>query len=228
MSETNENMAIGILKGLKRVLFQQEPVVEVQPPAVNQARPVDVAVPSSAMRHSEETFSDPVIKDMKLKVYQLLENLNKPGVDFFEVWNAAVEMGGSNSNNIKAAFTSLKFADKSLTKTKLLESGAGYITALKSVLETESKKRQDEKIRLDKEMQQVRANLGNEITAIEQQLSSLQAKLAIKKTELENVQAKYEPGIAEIDVKIKSGQQSVNSVLQEMQQVMDLINTDIN
>jgi hypothetical protein len=40
--------------------------------------------------------------------------MNKPGVDFFEVWNAAVEMGGANANNLKSAFTSLVLQIKHL------------------------------------------------------------------------------------------------------------------
>lgn len=225
MSDSKDNIGSGILKGLKRVLFQHDHVTEEK--GLTEPQSVAGVKPSPAPK-IESYFSEEGTKDMKLKVYQLLENLNKPGIDFFEVWNAAVEMGGANTNNIKAAFTSLKFADKTLDKARLLETGSGYVTALSSVIETETKKRMDEKLKLDKEKEQARTNLSNDIATIEQQISSLQEKLAIKKTELENIHAKYEPVISAIDVKIRSGQQSVNTVLQEMQQVMELINKDLN
>jgi len=161
-------------------------------------------------------------------VYQLLENLNKPGIDFFEVWNAAVEMGGANSTNIKSAFTSLKYADKSLDKTRLLESGEAYVNGLNSVIESEAKKRMEEKSRLDKEMENMKASLDSEIVSLEQQISSLQQRLTEKKSERANIHAKYDPKIAEIDNKINAGRQSVNSVLSEMQQVIEIIKKDLN
>ena len=165
---------------------------------------------------------------MKLRVYQLLENMNKPGVDFFEVWNAAVEMGGANISNIKSAYTSLKFADKSLSKAKLLESGASYMSGLKSVIETESHKRLEEKSRLEKEKEQVKSGLVAEISSLEQQIASLQERLAAKKTERETIEEKYEPKITEIDAKITAGRQSVSIVMNEMQQVLDIINKELN
>ena len=224
MSDSKDNIGTGILKGLKKVLFQHDAIPETKMEQQKEI-PVTRLAPIAKI---ESAFSEEGTKDMKLKVYQLLENLNKPGIDFFEVWNAAVEMGGANSTNIKAAFTSLKFADKTLDKARLLETGSGYVTALSSVIETETKKRMDEKLKLDKEKEQARSNLSNEITTIEQQISSLNEKLAIKKTELENLHIKYEPIISAIDVKIRSGQQSVSAVLQEMQQVLELINKDLN
>ncbi|UZJ66222.1 hypothetical protein OKW96_09230 [Sphingobacterium sp. KU25419] len=53
---------------------------------------------------------------MKLKVLGILERLNEQGLDFFEVWNAAAAMGKVDENTIKAAYTSLKYVDNTLTK----------------------------------------------------------------------------------------------------------------
>ena len=228
MSDNSEGFGIGILRGLKKVLFtsgkEDEPSipanasVTLSTPGNEPARPVD----------AEPFAGDAGGKDMKLRVYQLLENMNKPGVDFFEVWNAAVEMGGSNISNIKSAFTSLKFADKSLSKAKLLETGAAYMSGLKSVIETESHKRLEEKSRLEKEKEQVRSGLVAEISSLEQQIAGLQERLAAKKGERETIEEKYEPKIKEIDFKINAGRQSVTIVMNEMQQVMDIINKELN
>jgi hypothetical protein len=227
MNESNENFGTGILKGLKKVLFNNEAGSEsAAPPAIPAAtvvKPVQEKISREEQVSVEEGF-----KDMKLRVYQLLENLNKPGIDFFEVWNAAVEMGGANSTNIKSAFTSLKYADKSLDKARLLESGMSYINGLNTVIETEARKRMEEKNRLDKEMESMKASLDSEISSLEQQITSLQQRLTEKKSERANIHAKYEPKIAEIDIKINAGRQSVNSVLTEMQQVIDIIKKDLN
>ncbi len=229
MSDANDDFGSGILKGLKKVLFHSDASSEKNTPVTQVAMPAPQSEPSLSKvegpAHQGEVEGT---RDMKLKVYQLLENLNKPGIDFFEVWNAAVEMGGANSTNIKSAFTSLKYADKSLSKSRLLESGAAYISGLSSVIETESKKRLEEKNRLDREMEEVKTSLDNEINSIEQQISSLQQKLSEKRSERENIHAKYQPRIIDIDNKITSGRQSVNSVLSEMQQVLDIIKKDLN
>lgn len=228
MSDNSEGFGSGILRGLKKVLFtsgtedeQTVPstdAVPVKSPVNEPIRPVD----------AEQFAGDPGGRDMKLRVYQLLENMNKPGVDFFEVWNAAVEMGGANISNIKSAYTSLKFADKSLSKTKLLETGAAYMSGLKSVIETESHKRLEEKARLEKEKEQVRSGLVAEISSLEQQIAGLQERLAAKKAERETIEEKYEPKIKEIDFKINAGRQSVSIVMNEMQQVLDIINKELN
>jgi hypothetical protein len=228
MIDNNDRFGSDILKGLKRVLFTSadEDEKTIMPAA---EIPVSRQNPEPIKPQAPESFSgESEIKDVKLRVYQLLENMNKPGVDFFEVWNAAVEMGGPNSANIKSAFTSLKFADKSLTKAKLQETAAAYMSGLKTVIETESHKRLEEKARLDKEKEQVKSSLVAEINTIEQQIAGLQEKLLAKKSERDTINDKYDPKIAEIDKKINIGKQSVNSVLTEMQQVLDIINKELN
>ena len=228
MSESKENLSSGILNGLKKVLFHSDDAREdLQAATPTTAEPLDI--PAQKISVTESNWSeDDSFKDMKLRVYQLLENLNKPGVDFFEVWNAAVEMGGANSNNIKSAFTSLKYADKSLSKARLLETGTSYVNGLTNVIETESKKRLEEKNRLNKEMEDSKASLDTEVSSIEKQIVSLQQRLSDKKSERENIHAKYEPKIAEIDLKINAGRRSVNSVMSEMQEVIEIIKKDLN
>jgi hypothetical protein len=228
MSENSEGFGSGILRGLKKVLFtsgtEEEQVVSAPTTVPLKSTGNETISPVDAGQFA----GDPGGKDMKLRVYQLLENMNKPGVDFFEVWNAAVEMGGANISNIKSAYTSLKFADKSLSKPKLLETGAAYMSGLKSVIETESHKRLEEKSRLEKEKEQVRSGLVAEINALEQQIAGLQERLAAKKAESETIEEKYEPKIKEIDFKINAGRQSVGIVMNEMQQVLDIINKELN
>jgi hypothetical protein len=228
MSESTENFGSGILKGLKKVLFNPDTGTELPGPTTTvPVVKIEKPAPEKMMKDDKVSVDDGY-KDMKLKVYQLLENLNKPGIDFFEVWNAAVEMGGANSTNIKSAYTSLKYADKSLDKSKLVETGQAYINGLNSVIETEAKKRMEEKSRLDKEMENMKSSLDSEITTLEQQITSLQQRLTEKKSERSNIHARYEPKIAEIDLKINAGRQSVNSVLSEMQQVIEIIKKDLN
>ena len=226
-NNNKEGIKDGILKGLKRILFTgtdeennvvvPEPITATAPAAVTR----EPSLPATGVPGDN-------VKEMKLRIYQLLESINKPGCDFFEVWNASVEMGGANSANIKAAFTSLKYADKTLTREKLLTTGDFYISSLTKVLDTETIQRQTEKDKLLVQKEQEKNSLTSEINTLEQQLVTLQKKLAEKKAHSEGINEKFQPMINAIDEKISYGHQSVNGVLNEMQQVVAIIQKEIN
>jgi hypothetical protein len=229
MSDNQSGFGSGILRGLKNILFTPDPTSSQTPmPTPISPAPAPKEVKETSTSRIEPSIPQDSDKDTKLRVYQLLENMNKPGCDFFEVWNAATEMGGASVSNIKAAFTSLKYADKSLTKAKLVETGEFYMANLKNVLAAETGKLREEKTILDREKEQLKTNLAADIASLEQQIAALKEKLAGKKTERDNINQKYEPKISEIDVRITSGQQSVNGVLAEMMQVFEIIQKELN
>ncbi len=228
MSNQIKGFGNGILDGLKKVLFtdQDESPEKPELPQETQKQPTQ---PFSQTDFNPSSSAAPEgIRDMKLRVYQLLENMNKPGVDFFEVWNAAVEMGGVNSTNIKSAFTSLRFADKSLDKSRLLGTGKNYIDGLNSIFETELQKRKAEKESYLQKKAQTRSNLEADIQHLNVQISQLQQQLVDKKAELQRIDAGEDPEMSAIDQKITLGKQAVDLVLTEMTQVMDIIEKDIN
>jgi small-conductance mechanosensitive channel len=226
MSNNKDGIKDGLLRGLKRILFTTTDSEDVVPASVSPL--ASTAAPATSLPTNTIAPASENVKEMKLRIYQLLESLNKPGCDFFEVWNAAIEMGGANSNNIKAAFTSLRYVDKSLTKEKLLETSDFYISSLKKVLDTETDKRQEEKDKLLKQKEQEKANLTAEISDIEQQIIALQNKLADKKLQSEGINGKYKLPVELIEEKINNGHQSVNSIISEMQQVVAIIQKEIN
>lgn len=227
MGNEKEGIKEGILKGLKRILFTNTGTDEAEEIIAPVVKPAPSITSDDKNTVAAEDPGNNV-KEMKLRIYQLLESMNKPGCDFFEVWNASIEMGGANSGNIKAAYTSLKYVDKTLTKAKLLETGDFYITSLTKVLDAETIKRKEEKDKLLVQKEQEKTNLTAEINDLEQQLIALQKKLADKKTQNEGINQKYQPQIEAIDDKINNGRQSVNSVLNEMQQVVAIIQKEIN
>ena len=49
-----------------------------------------------------------------------------------------------------------------------------------------------------------------------------------KKSEKDTINEKYAPKIADIDSKIEAGRKSVTTVIQEMQQVLEIINKELN
>ncbi len=232
MSDNKTGIGEGILRGLKKIIFtSDESPAKVNP--VKDTAPLVPPVPKAetfmTSKYDESAIAGtvPADKERRLKVYQLLEKMNRPGCDFFEVWNAAVEMGGANSNNIKAAYTSLRFADNSLSRAKLDESGNFYMGELRKILEGETGRRLEEKRRLENEKEHLKASLTTEITSIEQEIKKLQDKLSTKMKERETLNEKYTPQIQAIDEKIQEGGATVNSVLSEMQQVMQIIQQEI-
>jgi hypothetical protein len=227
MDENSEQTGGGILKGLKRILFYADQD-KGRPSGQESSAQAPVIAPVPRPEQSFGSVTDPdAVKQMKLKVYQLLEQMNKPGVDFFEVWNASVEMGGSTASNIRSAFTSLRFADSTLSKDKLLESGRGYIAGLESVIAKESAKREEERKMLEAEMERAAISLSTEIGSLEKQISEMQRTLSAKITERDSLTDRYSPKLAEISFKISHGKNSVQQVMDEMQQVLAIIQQEI-
>jgi hypothetical protein len=230
MSENKDDIGSGILRGLKKILFTNSEPEEVVQAPVQPAKPVShpITTEDKTMFAPEAASGSSNVKEMKLRIYQLLESINKPGCDFFEVWNASVEMGGANPNNIKAAYTSLKYADKTLTKDKLLETGDFYISSLAKVLDAEIIKRKEEKDKLFAQKEAEKTQLTKEIGELEQQLIEIQKKLTEKRSQSEGINQKYQPKIEAIESKISNGHESVNSVIGEMRQVVSIIQKEIN
>lgn len=231
MAENNDDRKGGILRGLKKILFTSGPDEAPAPEPAPESKPAPAILSNDKPVFSPEPTGEDKsenLKEMKLRIYQVLESLNKPGCDFFEVWNASVEMGGANSNNIKAAYTSLKYADKTLTKDKLLDTGAYYISSLSKILDSETVKRQQEKDKLLSQKEEEKTSLTTEINELEQQLLAIQKKLADKKAQREGINQKYQPQVESIGQKITAGNQSVNSVINEMQAVVSIIQKEIN
>ncbi|MBV7530270.1 hypothetical protein [Chitinophaga sp. sic0106] len=237
MNEEKDKNSFGILKSLKKLIFEDDPnavpppTSAPQPVASQQKAPVtSAAVPpplpvSPPPLPGQQPLSE--VKQMKLKVLEMLEKLNEPGVDFFEVWNAAAEMGGVDGNNLKAAYTSLKYVDKSLDKQKLLQSGQHYAAELKNIIDRETSQKQQQKQAVEQEQVRERANLGNEIQELERKLNELRQQLEIKQKSLREINSKYEPQLRDIDAKIALGNTAVAEVVNDIQQALQLIESNL-
>ena len=165
---------------------------------------------------------------MTERVYQLLESMNQSGIDFLEVWKAARDMGGANPANIRAAYTSLRYADQALTRERLLSSGESYITQLQQIIRAERDKKQEEKKRLETQREETRLRLDNDIRDLEQQIAAMQERLANAKEERTRIDEAFLPKVREIDAKVLSGQQAVDLVIAEIRTVVSIIQQDIN
>lgn len=233
MSEQQKNNAFGILSSLKKLIF--EDTEEPAPNAVPAASPEPAKSPTTAVPDpAAQSFATPVsaaptdVKQMKVKVLEILEKINQPGLDFFEVWNAAAELGGVNATSVKAAFTSLKYVDKSLDKAKLISSAESYVEELRKIIDKESSQKQQQKENLQQNQVTEKASLTDEIAQLEENIKTLQAKLAASQKALKEINNKYEPLLKDIDDKIAIGQTAVNEVITDIRNTINIIETNIN
>jgi hypothetical protein len=236
MSEEPVNNSFGILKSLKKLIFEDSPEPAVPEPktSVAQAAPeVKAATPvtkNPQTNLTQNTSDLPVgdVKQMKLKVLEILERINEPGVDFFEVWNAAAAMGAVDAGSLKAAFTSLKYADKTLDKDKLIRTGESYAAELKRVIDKETAQKQAQKESIEQSQVAEKANLSTEVEKLQQDIEALKEKLSARQKELKEINSKYEPQLKDIDAKIALGNTAVTEVITDIENALKIIETNIN
>ncbi|MBB6272682.1 hypothetical protein HDF26_003139 [Pedobacter cryoconitis] len=236
MSEEPANKSFGLLKSLKKLIFEDslEPFVpEVKPmagqPVVETKTGENVTKnPQTNLTQNTSALPPADVKQMKVKVLEILERINEPGMDFFEVWNAAAEMGSVNAGSIKAAFTSLKYVDKTLDKDKLVRTGQDYITELQKVIDKETSQKQLQKDSIEQNLIAEKANLTAEIQRLEQNIDELREKLNSRQKELKEINSKYEPQLQDIDAKITIGNTAVAEVITDIKNALNIIETNIN
>lgn len=243
MSNDENKKSSGILSSLKKLIFEDDQTSSTPP------SPAPVPSAPTKEKLSTPTYTSPQppvatgktpppipitandgstdLKEMKLKVYAILEKLNEQGVDFFEVWNAAAAMGKVEENTLKAAYTSLKFVDSSLSKEKLVATGTNYANKLKETIAKESEQKQNEKRRTEQDRTMEIANLNSEIKTITENINKLQDDLQKRQIALGQINEKYEPKIKEIEQKIAIGNVAVGEVITEINSALHMINQSI-
>ncbi|WP_316803059.1 hypothetical protein [Pedobacter nototheniae] len=236
MGEETAKNSFGILNSLKKLIFEDSEETGAAVPDEQQtSAPVNTKAPEPVTYQAQGNLKDNVtvvgatdVKQMKVKVLGILEKMNEPGLDFFEVWNAAAEMGSIDATTIKAAFTSLKYVEKDLNKQKLLTTGRNYATALKKVIDQESSQKQQQKQNIENSLVDEKESLVNEIKSIEQNIADLKAKLQTKEQDLKSINAKYDPQLKDIDQKIALGNAAVDEVIADIEKALNIIETNIN
>ncbi|MDA3613382.1 hypothetical protein [Polluticaenibacter yanchengensis] len=213
----------GIIGGLRRLIFTDEPPADNPKPA-----PTPAPVPKVESQPVAPVIVTPVTvdktideKELVKKIYQLFESINKPGVDFFELWNAVEAMGGPTPANIQNAFTTLRVLG--LTKDSLLLSGRDYIREIDEKINQDINSKQQEKNQLVQQSQHEKSSLQSKSADLEQKISLLQKELQEVKTQLAQVDSKYAQPIAVINDKINVGSSALRVVTHEINLVINTI-----
>ncbi len=237
----DNNNTGGLFGGLKKLLFKDEfaeqsaPSQKETPPPVPPQQqtyqqtppPLPVSITSLSGNNNSTPPSGNPDDQMRAKAYQLLESINQPGVDFLEIWNAAEENGGATGANIRAAFNALKYADKTLTKDKILSTGSYYTGELQKALDTDLARKVAQQQQLEGEKNQQRQNLTAGIGDIEKQISAMQQSLTDKKQQLAELDATYEPKMADIAQKMQSGRSTITAMLQQMRAMLAIVEKEL-
>ncbi len=200
------------------MIFKEEGLPAEETPVPQSAESQALPVQNAPV----QTFNSDAAKDDAAKrAYQLIESINQPGVDFFEVWNAVEENGGAQPGVLKQTFNTLKYADKTLTREKFLSSGSYYKNELQKALDTDIIKKKGEKAAIENKMEENGRALSNEISALEQKIKDLQKTIVDKQTELSNLNTHWQPKLQEIDQKMQTGRHAIEGVLSKIKALLE-------
>lgn len=230
MEAENDKRFGGILGGLKRLIFNDVAGNVNARPEVTRPEPKQEETPVTAAPDTlpKSTFTAPdaaasTIDEQELiqKIYQLFESINKPGVDFFELWNAAEKMGGPTPVNIQNAFTTLSILG--LSKELALKTGREYLQEIDQKIKSDIQSKQQEKDHLVLQLQQEKASLQSKEADLEKQILNLQKALQDTKAQLNQVDSKYTKPIFILDDKMRVGMSALAIVNKEIAAVLNTV-----
>jgi archaellum component FlaC len=221
----------GIFSGLKKMVFTED-YLDTGNAADKETKPTATTTASSSKTPAPVPNNTGIITtniasdDMVQKIYSLFETMNKPGIDFFELWNAAEAMGGVTVNNLQNAFTTLKVLG--LDKDTVLNTGEAYCTELQNKLNADIQKKKDEKDSIAVALQNEKKQLERDKQDFENKIQLLSSQLAETTSKLSQLDSKYTPQIQSIETKIQSGVNALNVVVSEIKAVLITVKSNIN
>jgi hypothetical protein len=234
MSEDNTTGFSGIFKGLKKLVFTEDYLESEKPAETKKITPIQVpaqvsmpaSTPSFTPNNAGIITTNVASEDMVQKIYSLLETMNKPGVDFFEMWNAAEAMGGVNITNLQNAFTTLKVLG--LDKATVINTGEAYCLELQTRLNSDIQRKREEKESMNQALQNEKQQLQRDKQDLENKIQLLTGQLSETSAKLNAVDSKYTPQIQSVEGKIQSGVNALNVVVSTIKNVLDTVKANIN
>jgi hypothetical protein len=226
MSEQKETKFGGLFGSLKKMVFTEDYLEAAQPSAAINTIPTTPPKTEFVKANSGIVTSNIASDEMVNKIYSLFESINKPGIDFFELWNAAEAMGGTTAINLQNAFTSFKVLG--LDKNTVLQSGENYIAELQSKLGQDIQQKENQKQALIANGQSEKKALQNKKQELEEQLAQISNQLAATNKELNVIDTNQQVEIQKLETKIVMGKNALNTVVNEISGVMQTIKTSVN
>ena len=158
------------------------------------------------------------------KIYNYLDSINSPEIDFIEVWDAMDEMGGINEVNLKSTFTVMKIASKGkLSKDLIISTGNHYLSKINEQINIDLASKSNEIKILENKKQDESIFLEKKQKETEEQIDKLQSELAQTKNFIQDLNLKYDPKLKEIQQKIAAGQEANNKITNEIKNIISLV-----
>lgn len=166
--------------------------------------------------------------DAIMKNYEAgFASLNKPGIEFFEFFEAVVNAGAENPGSYKMALKMLSGMEKSMTKDSLITQSQYYIDELTKVhagYNAEGLKKKNDLL-ADKNAEGQK--LTSDIQLLQDQITSITNQLSAKKVQLSQIDAKYQPKLNEFDCKITANDEAKNRILGTINNVVNGIKINL-
>lgn len=163
------------------------------------------------------------------KIYNYLDSINSPEIDFIEVWDAMDEMGGVNETNLKATFAVMKVASKGkLTKELIINTGNEYLSKITDQINIDLNSKNSEISNFEAKKKDEASFLVNKKKEIEENIQKLQGELTQTNGFIKDLEFKYEPKIKEVQMKIAAGQTAISKITDEMNHIITLVNKTLS
>lgn len=221
---------------LKQEGVEKTPAPTVEP--VEAPAPTITATAKSSPRATVYPTAAPVTvasssgnekTEMREKLYNAVVKLNKDGIDFFELWDATLEMdGGMTTANIRNAYKLLsKMSGGTLTPQVIVDTCNYYTSNIQSLMDKSVGSMEADKKRLLDSMTTEQENLTNQISDLKKQIADLIQVKATAETDLAQIDSKYNPDIQAIDRKVANGKTESAAFIGEMNGFLAAVQTAI-
>jgi hypothetical protein len=205
------------MSGFKRVLsnifLEQEKTEEVKtfeiPKTYEVPKPIPQSVVEPSLRIPQQVpqpqftdandLEDPEI----LKTFEdYLIQINKPGYDFHEFYNAVKSF--EDTNSYKTAFSVVNSFDKTLTKEKLVFDSDFYVEKINQTVEDLKGMSSKKLSELNQERTSSESDVNNRISDCHQRLLQVQAEYEVLISSKPEVSRKFDEDIKQVERKMKS------------------------
>lgn len=171
-----------------------------------------------------DSSANPFLAEV-LEVYQKgFEGLNAEGFDFFEMYKSVNAVGVNNPQSYQMAFTMGKTINPSLTKEFLVEKAKYYTTEIEKVYEKYNIRGNSKKSELGAKINEQKKSLTQSIGDIESQLVRLQKDLEDKRMELGRIDSDNAQEFSELQLKIEANNMAKQRIQESIATMVNGIN----
>lgn len=231
------------MKSLKSLIFVDSENKEVKPKEKYVSKFPEVSssgntFPTPSMEASITTTTPVPTMSVPLecaphmdKIMKLYEDgfmsLNRPGVEFYEFFEAIVEAGMNDPAAYKMALKMLSKMEKTMTKNSLIAQSQYYIDELTKV----HAGYKADGLKMKNELMGNKESEGNklriDIKTIEDQIESMKNQLTGKQTQLSQIEGKYQPKIGDLDCRMMANDEAKTRILGTINNVVNGIRTNL-